>query len=57
MSVHLTGKYKVLRELDSLLLRLRKKFKFSLTNKSVLETIQQVQENLQTLKILQASAT
>ena len=55
--VHLTQKYEVLGELDFLLLQLWKKFKFSTTNKSVLEEIQQVQGNLKTLKILKASAT
>ena len=54
--VHLTQKYEVLGELDFLLLQLWKKFKFSTTNKSVLEEIQQVQGNLKTLKILKASA-
>ena len=55
--VHLTQKQEVLGELDFLLLQLWKKFKFSTTNKSVLEEIQQVQRNLKTLKILKASAT
>ena len=54
--VHLTQKYEVLGELDFLLLQLWKKFKFSTTNKSILEEIQQVQGNLKTLKILKASA-
>ena len=55
--VHLTQKQEVLGELDFLLLQLWKKFKFSTTNKSVLEEIQQVQRNLKILKILKASAT
>ena len=55
--VHLTQKQEVSRELDSLLLQLWKKFKFSTTKKSILEEIQQVQGNLKTLKILKASAT
>ena len=55
--VHLTRKQEVSRELDSLLLQLWKKFKFSTTKKSILEEIQQVQGNLKTLKILKASAT
>ena len=55
--VHLTRKHEVLGKLDSLLLQLWKKSKFSRINKSVLEEIQQVQGNLKTLKILEASAT
>ena len=55
--VRLTRKYELSGELDSLLLQLWKKFKFSMTNKSVLEEIQQVQGNLKTLKILKASAS
>ena len=55
--VHLTWKQEVLEELDSLLLQLWKKFKFSMRDKSVLEEIQQVQGNLKTLKILKASTT
>ena len=55
--VHLTRKQEVSGELDSLLLQLRKKSKFSRINKSVLEEIQQAHGNLKTLKILKASAT
>ena len=55
--VHLTRKHEVLGELDSLLLQLWKKSKFSRINKSVLEEIQQVHGNLKTLKILKVSAT
>ena len=55
--VHLTRKQEVSREMDSLLLQLWKKFKFSTRKKSVLEETQQVQGNLKTLKILKASAT
>ena len=55
--VHLTRKQEVSREMDSLLLQLWKKFKFSTRKKSVLEGTQQVQGNLKTLKILKASAT
>ena len=54
---HLMTRYQILSSLDSLLLQLRKTFKFSTNNKAVLDEIQKEEGKTNTLKMLKACVT